>query len=128
ASPGGPVPCPYNFAVVAPVARALFGNRLNLLVLLLPAAIALELADSSPVLVFAASGLSIVPLASLIGRATEQLAHHVGPGLGGLLNATFGNGAELLIAGFALQRGLIGIVKSSLSGSIISNILLVLGL
>lgn len=76
---------------------------------------------------FVCSGLAIIPLAGLMGRATEHLAAHLGQGIGGLLNATFGNAAELIIALVALQRGLIGVVKASITGSIIGNLLLVLG-
>jgi Ca2+:H+ antiporter len=71
--------------------------------------------------------LGIVPLAAWMGRATEHLAEHVGEGLGGLLNATFGNAAELIIAFAALRAGLYDIVKASITGSIIGNVLLVLG-
>src|SRR5262245_62953284 len=77
------------------------------------------------VVVFAA--LAITPLAGLMGSATESLAHRFGAGIGGLLNATFGNAAELIIALVALQKGLYDVVKASLTGSIIGNILLVLG-
>ncbi|MGB5261302.1 MAG: calcium/proton exchanger [Gammaproteobacteria bacterium] len=77
---------------------------------------------------FVISGLAIIPLAGLPGEATEHLSEHVGPGAGGLLNATFGNAAELIIAIFALQAGLYDVVKASITGSIIGNILLVLGL
>ena len=63
----------------------------------------------------------------MMGEATEQLAHRLGPGIGGLLNATFGNAAELIIALFALFRGLDDVVKASLTGSVIGNLLLVLG-
>src|SRR5260370_42473791 len=76
---------------------------------------------------FICSGLAIIPLAGIMGRATEHLAEHLGQGIGGLLNATFGNAAELIIALMALQKGLIGVVKASITGSIIGNILLVLG-
>src|SRR5262245_10110379 len=76
---------------------------------------------------FICSGLAIIPLAGIMGRATEQLAERMGQGIGGLLNATFGNAAELIIALMALHKGLIGVVKASLTGSIIGNILLVLG-
>ena len=89
---------------------AIFGSRLNLLLLFLPVAVALEMVHAGDVWVFAASSLSIIPLAGLIGHATEDLARRVGPGIGGLLNATFGNGAELLIAGFALSGGLTDVV------------------
>jgi Ca2+:H+ antiporter len=89
--------------------------------------VALELAGSSATLVFAASALGIVPTAALMGRATEELAARSGPGIGGLLNVTFGNAPELIIALFALGQGLHEVVKASIIGSIIGNILLVLG-
>ena len=76
---------------------------------------------------FAFACLGIVPLAGLMGEATEHLASRLGAGVGGLLNATFGNIAELIIAFFALRRGLHDVVKASLTGSIIGNVLLVLG-
>jgi len=78
--------------------------------------------------VFACAALAIVPLAGLMGETTEALAARLGAGVGGLLNATFGNAAELIIALVAMQRGLYDVVKASLTGSIIGNILLVLGL
>src|SRR5262249_391859 len=74
------------------------------------------------------AALAIVPLAGLMGSATERIADRLGAGVGGLLNATFGNAAELIIALVALSRGYDGVVKASLTGSIIGNILLVLGL
>ena len=82
----------------------------------------------SPTALFVCSALGIIPLAGWIGRATEALAARVGQGVGGLLNATFGNAAELIIAGIALSKGLTSVVKASLTGSIIGNVLLVLGL
>jgi Ca2+:H+ antiporter len=106
-----------------------FENLLYLLLVFVPATLVLEFAvgvHGTPIFVTAA--LAIIPLAGLMGRATEQLAHHVGAGLGGLLNATFGNAAELIIAGFALHAGLYDVVKASITGSIIGNILLVFGL
>ncbi len=78
--------------------------------------------------VFLTSALAIVPMAKLLGTATEELASRVGSGLGGLLNSTFGNATELIIAFFALQAGLTDVVKASLTGSIIGNLLFVLGL
>ena len=78
-------------------------------------------------LLFFVAGLAVIPLAGWMGRATEHLAARSGPGIGGLLNATFGNAAELIIALIALSEGLIGVVKASITGSIIGNILLVLG-
>jgi Ca2+:H+ antiporter len=82
----------------------------------------------SPTALFVCSALGIIPVAGWIGRATEALAARVGEGLGGLLNATFGNAAELIIAGIALSKGLTNVVKASITGSIIGNVLLVLGL
>jgi Ca2+:H+ antiporter len=89
--------------------------------------VALDLAGASASLVFIASALGIVPTAALMGRATEELAARSGPGVGGLLNVTFGNAPELIIALFALGQGLHEVVKASIIGSIIGNILLVLG-
>src|SRR5574338_937091 len=98
------------------------------LLVFVPIAIALEhLAPTQELLLFAASGLAIVPLAGWMGRATEQLAERTGEGVGGLLNATFGNAAELIIALAALRAGLHDVVKASLAGSIVGNVLLVLG-
>jgi Ca2+:H+ antiporter len=78
-------------------------------------------------LVFVTSALAVLPLAALIGEATEVLANRLGPGIGGLLNATFGNAAELIIGALALRAGLFDLVKASLTGSIIGNVLLVFG-
>jgi Ca2+:H+ antiporter len=89
--------------------------------------VALDLAGAAAGAVFAASALGIVPTAALMGRATEELAARSGPGIGGLLNVTFGNAPELIIALFALGQGLQEVVKASIVGSIIGNILLVLG-
>jgi Ca2+:H+ antiporter len=101
---------------------------MNWLLLFVPLTVALEqLAPERHLLIFVASGLAIVPLAGWMGHATEQLAERTGEGVGGLLNATFGNAAELIIALAALRAGLHEVVKASLAGSIIGNILLVLG-
>ena len=89
---------------------------------------ALEFLHASPSLVFIASAIAIVPLAGLMGIATEELAARTGPTFGGLMNATLGNAAELIIGIFALRAGLIELVKASLTGSIIGNLLLILGL
>jgi Ca2+:H+ antiporter len=101
---------------------------LNWLLLCVPIAVGLEfLRPDAHSLVFLFSSLAIVPLAGWLGRATEQLTRHTGEGVGGLLNATFGNAAELIIAVAAIQKGLYPVVKASLTGSIIGNVLLVLG-
>jgi Ca2+:H+ antiporter len=103
---------------------------LNWLLLFLPAAAVLDWAGLGDLWVFVASSLAIVPLAGLLGRATESLAEALGPAAGGLLNATFGNATELIIGLAALNQGprLYPLVKASLTGSIIGNVLLVLGL
>src|SRR5436309_13039643 len=77
--------------------------------------------------IFVFSAIGLIPLAALIGRATEDLEYHVGPIAGGLLNASFGNAPEILICIFAIQHGLITVVKASITGSIITTSLLVLG-
>jgi Ca2+:H+ antiporter len=92
-----------------------------------PVAVALELAHADPVLVFSAAALAVVPAAAVMGEATEAIAAKTGPGIGGLLNVTFGNAPELIIAFFALLEGLQEVVKASLVGSVIGNVLLVLG-
>ena len=98
-----------------------------LLVPFIPIAIALELAHASASLIFVTSALGVIPTAALMGRATEELAARSGPGIGGFLNVTFGNAPELIIAFFALNEGLQEVVKASLIGSILGNILLVMG-
>jgi Ca2+:H+ antiporter len=97
------------------------------LVPFIPIAIVFDVIGASPVAIFAVSALGIVPTAALMGRATEELAERAGPGIGGLLNVTFGNAPELIIALFALNAGLHEVVKASIVGSILGNILLVLG-
>lgn len=103
---------------------------LDWLLIFVPVAIALRFvpAFENPTALFIVSCLAIIPLAGWMGKATEHLAEHLGQGIGGLLNATFGNAAELIIALFALSKGLQGVVKASITGSIIGNLLLVLGL
>ena len=93
----------------------------------IPIAIGLNVAGASAPLIFFASAIGVIPTAALMSDATEQLATRAGPGIGGLLNVTFGNAPELIIAFFALQKGLQEVVKASLVGSVIGNSLLVLG-
>lgn len=95
---------------------------------LVPVSWILDLLLRPGVAVFAVAGVAIIPLAWFLGLATEELGKHAGPGVGGLLNATFGNATELIIAIFALASGLTEVVKASLTGSVIGNLLLVLGL
>jgi Ca2+:H+ antiporter len=100
---------------------------LYFLLAFVPLAIGAELFHVSPIVVFLLSAAAIIPLSGLLGNATEQLAGHAGATVGGLLNATLGNFAELVIAGFALRAGMVELVKGSITGSIIGNLLLVLG-
>jgi len=97
------------------------------LALFIPLAIVLKLADASDTAIFFTAAIGVIPTAALMGRATEELATQSGPGIGGLLNVTFGNAPELIIALFALEKGLQEVVKASIVGSIVSNVLLVLG-
>jgi Ca2+:H+ antiporter len=122
-SPAGPP------ATARPINRPLWREPFYWLLAALPLALFLELLDAGSLWVFLASALALVPLAGLLGRATEGLAESLGPGIGGLLNATFGNAAELIIAFMALRQGpaLYPLVKASITGSIVGNILLVLG-
>src|SRR6478735_6758542 len=99
-----------------------------LLVPFIPLAIVVDLAGASAGVVFTVAAIGIIPTAALMGLATEELAAKSGPGIGGLLNVTFGNAPELIIALFALGAGLHEVVKASLVGSILGNILLVLGM
>ncbi len=101
---------------------------LNILLIFVPVSVVLELIHAPEVWVFASTAAAIIPLAGLIGSATELLSARVGPAMGGLLNATFGNATELIVALFALSAGLQEVVKASITGSVLSNILLVLGI
>ena len=107
--------------------RALAANRLNLLIVFAPVSWVLAATAPPSPWVFLATAISLIPLAGVIGLGTEELAERSGPALGGFLNATFGNAAELIIAVVALGRGHVELVKASISGSIIGNLLLVLG-
>lgn len=104
-------------------------SLLDLLLVAVPAAIALRYVPAwkNGTALFIVAAVAIIPLAGWMGRATEQLAARSGAGVGGFLNATFGNAAELIIALVALSKGLTGVVKASIAGSIIGNLLLVLG-
>jgi Ca2+:H+ antiporter len=108
--------------------RILVEHGLNLFLLFVPIALLLHYLNAPPLWTFFVSGLAIVPLAGWMGRATESLSERLGAGIGGLLNATFGNAAEMIIAFQGLRAGLTEVVKASLTGSILGNILLVFGL
>ena len=100
----------------------------NVLLIFAPLAIAGEFLGWSPTIVFWSAALAVIPLAGILGEATEELAAHTGPQLSGFLNGTLGNAAELIITIFAIKEGLLDLVKASITGSILGNLLLVLGL
>jgi Ca2+:H+ antiporter len=100
---------------------------LNWLLVLLPVVVILDRVEAAAPLVFLVAALVIVPLAALIVHSTEQVAEHTGPAIGGLLNATFGNLPELIICVVALRAGLVEMVRASLIGAILANVLLALG-
>ncbi|MDB9437099.1 Ca(2)/H antiporter [Dolichospermum sp. UHCC 0315A] len=100
----------------------------SILLLFIPISLAAHFLEWGDLIVFITAALAILPLAAWMGTATEEIAVVVGPGIGGFLNATFGNATELIIALVALNAGLIDVVKASITGSIISNLLLVMGL
>jgi Ca2+:H+ antiporter len=112
---------------VRPALRAIVENKLNILLVAAPISWLVHWIAPESAWVFLASSLSLVPLAGLIGLGTEQLARRSGPALGGFLNATFGNAAELIIAIVAINQRHVMLVKASITGSIVSNLLLVLG-
>jgi Ca2+:H+ antiporter len=127
--PAPPDPDPPKGGAVGAVRRFLLSGSgwPYLLVPFIPIAIALKLGHAEATLIFGAAAAGVIPTAALMGRATEELAHRAGPGIGGFLNVTFGNAPELIIALFALHEGLQEVVKASLIGSILGNILLVMG-
>ncbi len=111
-----------------PALAALAANRLNVLLVAAPVSWLLYAANPESPWVFITAALSLVPAAGVIGLGTEQLAARTGPAAGGLLNATFGNAAELIIAIVALNQGHVALVEASITGSILGNLLLVLGM
>ncbi|CEP79847.1 calcium/proton exchanger [Paraclostridium sordellii] len=100
---------------------------LKYLLIFIPISIIGEFMHLPPTVMFVLAALSIIPLAGLMGEATEEISFYIGPKIGGFLNATFGNATELIISFFALKAGLFDVVKASIAGSVIGNILLVLG-
>jgi Ca2+:H+ antiporter len=100
---------------------------MNVLLIFIPVSVATALFANWPLGVFLSAAVAIVPLAGLMGEATEDLSKHLGPQWGGLVNATFGNATELIIGLFALHQGLLQLVRASIVGSVVGNILLVMG-
>ncbi|KAK6417956.1 hypothetical protein LTR95_017255, partial [Oleoguttula sp. CCFEE 5521] len=109
-------------------AKAVFGSYINILLIAVPVGIALEYAHVNKIAVFVVNFITIIPLAAMLSYATEELAMYVGETLGGLLNASFGNAVELIVSIIALAQGKILIVQTSLIGSMLSNLLLVMGM
>jgi len=103
-------------------------HPLHILLLAIPLGVVSEIFHWRPIWIFVFSAIAVIPLASLIGESTEALAAYTGPKIGGLLNATLGNAAELIITIIAIRQGLLDLVKASITGSIIGNLLLVMGL
>lgn len=100
---------------------------LKYMLIFIPISLIAKFMNASPSLMFALAALSIIPLAGLMGEGTEEISFYSGPKIGGFLNGTFGNATELIISFFALKEGLFEVVKSSVAGSVIGNVLLVLG-
>lgn len=115
-------------AVMRKITSSIRRNPLGILLVALPFAILAELLHWSPIVTFVLSAIAIIPLAGYIGSATEVLAFHTNPRIGGLLNATLGNAAELIITITAIRAGYLELVKASITGSILGNLLLVLGM
>jgi Ca2+:H+ antiporter len=103
-------------------------SAIYILLIFAPIAAGLEVAHADHLVLFVVSAIALIPLAKLIGDSTEHLATHYGPTVGSLLNVTFGNAAEIIIAVVAISAGLLDLVKASITGAIIGNILLILGL
>ena len=112
----------------APSSRPKWLTLRNVALLLVPVTVILNAMHVHPLLIFVVACLGVIPLAGYMGEATEHLASRTGPAIGGLLNATFGNAAELIIAIVALRAGLVDLVKASITGSILGNLLLIMGL
>lgn len=108
--------------------KAVFGSWINILLIFVPIGIALNYAHVNKIAVFVVNFVAIIPLAAILSFATEELAMYIGEVLGGLLNASFGNAVELIVGIIALVQGKVVIVQTSLVGSMLSNLLLVLGM
>lgn len=106
----------------------IFNSPINILLLAVPAGIALHMVASNPISIFAVNFVGIIPLAAMLSYATEEVALRTGDTIGGLLNASFGNAVELIVAVIALTKHEVLIVQTSLIGSILSNLLLVMGM
>ncbi|KAL8958217.1 MAG: hypothetical protein Q9183_005881 [Haloplaca sp. 2 TL-2023] len=117
-----------KFTLMSQIKATLFGSPINILLLMVPVGIGVHFSNVSPIGVFVINFIAIIPLAALLSYATEELALRTGETLGGLLNATFGNAVELIVSIIALTQNKVDIVQESLVGSILSNLLLVMGM
>ncbi|KAL4896216.1 sodium/calcium transporter [Aspergillus ambiguus] len=117
-----------KFTVGNQIKATIFNSWINVLILAAPVGIALNYVDVNPVAVFVVNFIAIIPLAAMLSYATEEIALRTGETIGGLLNASFGNAVELIVAIIALVDGKVGIVQESLIGSMLSNLLLVMGM
>ncbi|KAL8995027.1 MAG: hypothetical protein Q9169_005153 [Polycauliona sp. 2 TL-2023] len=117
-----------KFTFVGQLKATLFCSPINVLLVMVPVGIGVHFTDVSPIGVFVINFIAIIPLAALLSYATEELALRTGETFGGLLNATFGNAVELIVSILALTQGKVDIVQESLIGSILSNLLLVMGM
>ncbi|KAE8144692.1 sodium/calcium transporter [Aspergillus avenaceus] len=117
-----------KFTAMGQLKATLFNSWINVLLFAAPVGIALKYVDVDPVAVFVVNFVAIIPLAAMLGYATEEIAMRTGETIGGLLNASFGNAVELIVAIIALADGEVVIVQTSLIGSMLSNLLLVMGM
>lgn len=117
-----------KFTFASQLRATVLNSWLNVLMLAIPAGIALHQVNANPIVVFVVNFIAIIPLAAMISHATEEIAMRCGQSFSALLNATFGNAVELIVAIIALIKGEIRIVQASLIGSMLSNLLLVLGM
>ncbi|KAJ5751532.1 uncharacterized protein N7511_008497 [Penicillium nucicola] len=117
-----------KFTVASQLRATILNSWINVLVLAAPAGISLHVVKGNPIAIFVVNFIAIIPLAAMLSYATEELALRTGEAIGGLLNASFGNAVELIVAIIALAKGNVQIVQTSLIGSMLSNLLLVLGM
>lgn len=119
---------PFFRSIIDNINTIIFRSWINILLVFVPAGIAVHFAGINPNIVFALNAIAVIPLAGLLTFATECVAHRVGPTLGALMNVSFGNAVELIIFIIALVKNEIRIVQASLIGSILANLLLILGM
>ena len=117
-----------KFTVASQIRATVFNSWINVLIIAAPVGIALHVVNSNPIAIFVVNFIAIIPLAAMLSYATEEIAMRTGETIGGLLNASFGNAVELIVAIIALVKKEVLIVQTSLIGSMLSNLLLVMGM